>query len=298
MRLLFLILLSYSCVTLCQAESLPNSIVMTEDSVYADSMVTAAVPDSMVTEAVPDSMVNEVIADSMITNAIADSGSKAEPGEVYRNYKFTARKLIAPGVLLAVGAAAIPFHDKLGGWGTHKQFRMDDYIQYVPVAGFLFTGFTGIKHKHNFLQRIQIAATAYILEAALVNAIKYSVREQRPGNGSFNSFPSGHTATVMTGAELCRLEYGWKVGLGAYAIGLVTAGLRVYNRRHWCNDVVAGAGIGILAANAAYWLYPLEQRLFAKLRKKKPTPTSSHVFLVPSYEPTTNAAALHLTLSL
>lgn len=32
--------------------------------------------------------------------------------------------------------------------------------------------------------------------------------------------------------------------------------LRIYNDRHYLNDVVAGACIGVLSTKLAYWLYP------------------------------------------
>jgi len=38
--------------------------------------------------------------------------------------------------------------------------------------------------------------------------------------------------------------------------------MRMCNDRHWYNDVLAGAGIGILSARLGYWLLPLERRLF------------------------------------
>jgi membrane-associated phospholipid phosphatase len=63
------------------------------------------------------------------------------------------------------------------------------------------------------------------------------------------------------GAELARQEYGWGYGIAAYTVAAGTAFLRLYNDRHWLNDVVAGAGIGILSAQAAYWLLPLERKL-------------------------------------
>ena len=37
---------------------------------------------------------------------------------------------------------------------------------------------------------------------------------------------------------------------------------RVYHERHWVNDVLGGAAVGILSAQAAYWLLPAERRLF------------------------------------
>ena len=32
--------------------------------------------------------------------------------------------------------------------------------------------------------------------------------------------------------------------------------LRIHNNRHWVNDVVAGAAVGMLSTKFAYWLYP------------------------------------------
>ena len=30
----------------------------------------------------------------------------------------------------------------------------------------------------------------------------------------------------------------------------------MYNNRHWLNDILAGAGIGILSTKFSYWIYP------------------------------------------
>jgi membrane-associated phospholipid phosphatase len=191
-------------------------------------------------------------------------------------HKFKAKQLIVPGALITAGAVGIAFHDKLGNWDKGHHTSVDDYIQYAPVAANLFLGCFGVKHKHNFVDRVMISATAYVVEVALVNGLKYTVREARPGTvDERSSFPSGHTATVFTGAELVRKEYGWGIGSAAYAIAIATGALRVYNNRHWCNDVLAGAGIGILSAQAAYWLLPLERKL---LGWKSP---SSSFVLVP-----------------
>ncbi len=65
------------------------------------------------------------------------------------------------------------------------------------------------------------------------------------------------------GAELVRMEYGNKIyGWSAYAIAGSVAFLRIYNNRHWLNDVIAGAGVGILSARIGYWLLPLNQKIF------------------------------------
>ena len=207
-------------------------------------------------------------------------------------HKFKAKQLIVPGALVAVGSVGIAFHEKLGGWGTGSHTSVDNYIQYAPVAANLFLGCIGVKHKHNFVDRVLISATAYAVEVALVNGLKYSVRETRPGCDDRKSFPSGHTATVFTGAELVRKEYGWGIGSAAYAVAIATGALRVYNNKHWCNDVLAGAGIGILSANVAYWLYPLEKKLFAP---KKRNQNAASVMVVPTYEAGHNTIGVAFT---
>ena len=61
---------------------------------------------------------------------------------------------------------------------------------------------------------------------------------------------------------MVRREYGGWWGAGAYAVAVTTGVMRLYNNRHWVNDLLGGAAIGILAANVGYWLLPLERRLF------------------------------------
>ncbi|MBO7067932.1 MAG: phosphatase PAP2 family protein [Bacteroidaceae bacterium] len=212
--------------------------------------------------------------DIVLTDSLTDTCAE--------EHKFKARQLIVPGALVAVGSVGVAFYDKLGDWGTGTHTKVDNYIQYAPVAANVFLGCLGVKHKHNFVDRVLISATAYAVEVALVNGLKYTVCEPRPGTDTKrNSFPSGHTATVFTGAELVRKEYGWGIGSAAYAIAVATGVLRVYNNRHWCNDVLAGAGIGILSANVAYWLYPLEKKLFTPKKKKG---NAASMMVVPTYE--------------
>lgn len=207
-------------------------------------------------------------------------------------HKFKAKQLIVPGALVTLGSVGIAFHDKLGGWSTGTHTKVDDYIQYVPVAANLFLGSFGVKHKHNFVDRVMISATAYLVEVALTQGLKYTVCETRPSGLKNNSFPSGHTATVFTGAELVRREYGWGIGSAAYAVAIATGALRVYNNRHWCNDVLAGAGIGILSANVAHWLYPLEKKWFSP--KKKSQNTTS-MMVIPTYEAGNNTVGFAFT---
>ena len=203
---------------------------------------------------------------------------------------FSPCQLIAPASLIAIGAWGV-----CNGWmksvnhtvrdgmtdlrGEHY-FHADDYIQYVPVVSFLGLGEIGVQSKHSFKERLIVAATSYLAMGVMVNGVKYTVKEKRPDSSARNSFPSGHTATVFMGAELVRTEYGIGYGIGSYTLASGVAFLRLYNGRHWLNDVIAGTGIGILSARIGYWLLPVNKKLFG-LNKKNPTRT---IAAVPTYD--------------
>ncbi len=139
----------------------------------------------------------------------------------------------------------------------------DKYLQYVPGAAALFLPFTGVEAGHSwFWDRAIVAGVGFLAESAIVNSIKYTVRETRPDGSADNSFPSGHTATAFLGAEMVRCELGWGWGAGAYAVATSVAVLRVYHQRHWWWDVAAGAGAGVLSAHIGYWLLQPVKDLF------------------------------------
>lgn len=201
---------------------------------------------------------------------------RADSIEVYKGHpagsKFTIKQLILPTALVAVGSFGVcngTFHklnnsirDNVADLRGNHYFRADDYVQYLPIISYVGLGAIGIDCKHSFKERFAAGATAYLAMGILVNATKYTVKGKRPDSNARSSFPSGHTATVFMGAELVRQEYGLGISIGAYAVAAGVAFLRIYNDRHWLNDVIAGAGIGILSARIGYWMLPLYQKWF------------------------------------
>lgn len=172
-------------------------------------------------------------------------------------------------------------------------FRADDYLQYLPAAAYLGIGCVGAKGRSRFLERLSAGVTAYAVMTAFVNIAKPVFREQRPDSDSRNSFPSGHTATAFTGAELMRIEYGPLWGAAGYSVAAAVAFLRVYNGRHWVNDVLAGAGIGILSARIGYWMLPVYRRLFGWDKTDK----MNVVSVVPGYCVTDGTVSLSLSMT-
>lgn len=145
--------------------------------------------------------------------------------------------------------------------GDSGPVKADNPLQYLPAAVYAGLGFAGAGDG-NIAEYLAAGATAYTVEAVLVNGFKYTACRMRPDGSRANSFPSGHTATAFTGAELVRLEYGPWWGAGAYLVASGVGFLRIYNNRHWFTDVLAGAATGVLSANVAWRLLPLERRWF------------------------------------
>lgn len=149
----------------------------------------------------------------------------------------------------------------------HAPLRIDDFMQYAPLVATYGLKLCGVRNLHGYGGMTVIAATTYLLTGLTVYGIKSISGVERPDGSTRNAFPSGHTATAFAGAELLRREYRhvspW-IGIAGYGVAACTGFLRMYNNRHWLTDVIAGAGIGILSAEAAYWLYPLVSRAFPR----------------------------------
>ncbi|MCM1309393.1 MAG: phosphatase PAP2 family protein [Bacteroides sp.] len=208
--------------------------------------------------------------------------------------KFTPQQLILPASLIAVGAVSVatPPLKRARKWinneiGIHNCAPYDDYIQYLPAAGYLFLDFAGVKSRRPFVDRLIVGATGAIIATALTQGTKHCVRERRPTGSRLNSFPSGHTTTAFLGAELLRQDYGPWVGAAGYVVASGVGVMRILNGRHWLNDVLAGAGIGILSARAAEWLLPFNRRWLG-LDKRR----GEAAVVVPTYSPDAQAVGL------
>jgi membrane-associated phospholipid phosphatase len=85
------------------------------------------------------------------------------------------------------------------------------------------------------------------LTLGVTYGLKYTVDERRPNGGS-HSFPSGHSSISFAAAEFMRNRYGWEYGIPSYAAAAFVAYSRVESRQHHTQDVIAGAGIGVLSS--------------------------------------------------
>lgn len=230
----------------------------------------------------------------------AKAQSEGKQDSIATSYKFKPVQLIVPATLIGVGVIGLEsdwlkyqnreIREELQENIDHK-LTIDDFSQYAPIAAVYGLDLLGVKGRHDAIDQTIILATAYTLMGVSVNSLKTITKVERPDGSSRNSFPSGHTATAFMGAELLRREY-WDVspwiGVAGYAVAAGTGFFRMYNNRHWLTDVIAGAGIGILSVEAAYWLYPTISRTLFHQRYLK------NVYLSPYVSPQEKGVACRI----
>lgn len=61
---------------------------------------------------------------------------------------------------------------------------------------------------------------------------------QRPNNGSYNGFPSGHTSFAFSAVGFAHKRYGWKFSVPLGVVATLTGASRVYAQRHTTEQVV------------------------------------------------------------
>jgi membrane-associated phospholipid phosphatase len=89
---------------------------------------------------------------------------------------------------------------------------------------------------------------AQLVSQVMVQALKHTIRRERPDGSNSAAFPSGHSASAFATAGVLHRHYGWKVGAPAYALGGYIALARMAWNRHHATDVVMGAGFGLASA--------------------------------------------------
>lgn len=161
-----------------------------------------------------------------------------------------------------------------------KQFPLDDYSVFAPAIAVYALNMAGVKGQHNFVDRTLLFGMSNLVGHGIVSTTKKLSGVIRPDSSNRYSFPSGHTTKAFISAEFLRQEYKnvspW-IGVAGYAVAAGTGFLRMYNNRHWLNDVIAGAGVGIISTRLSYWLYPKLKNTFLTGRK-------NNTVLMPTYE--------------
>ena len=87
---------------------------------------------------------------------------------------------------------------------------------------------------------------AQIVSQALVHAMKYSIRRDRP-TGECCAFPSGHATTAFSSAAVIERHFGYRGSWPMLVGATYVAASRLVDNRHFLSDVVFGAFLGTAA---------------------------------------------------
>lgn len=190
--------------------------------------------------------------------------------------------LIAPTILIGYGFAALKWQalkdfdnnvrQKVWVDHPHGTTNIDQYLQFAPAAAVYVLNAAGVKGWHDFRDRTVIYVLANAFMGVSAYSIKKTVNSPRPDGSDNSGLPSGHAAVAFLAAEFLRQEFRDKsvwYGIAGYTVAAGTSYLRLYNDQHWFSQLATGAGIGILAAQASYWIFPWVERKFLPARHHK-----------------------------
>lgn len=186
----------------------------------------------------------------------------------FSEYQFKPHRLnLVPGLMVLYGFASL-HNGELKNWNLeareeiweehpHTFNHLDNYLQYAPVFSVFALNATGLHGKNNLYNRTITLCIASALTGITVNSLKNVIHSERPDGSDKRSFPSGHTATAFMGAEMLRQELKevsiW-IPIAGYCIAITTGYMRMYNNKHWVSDVFAGAAVGVLSTQLAYYV--------------------------------------------
>jgi hypothetical protein len=210
-------------------------------------------------------------------------------------YKAGVKDFILPAALITTGVIVSQTNHKDIFPFERSRYKSNDnpweYILLGGVASSLFVFDHYVKPNHKPFDQAMLLLGSAGLSVIPAYILKENYNEQRPDGGE-NSFPSGHATISFAVAHLLYKEFKnsnpW-LSYGGYVIAAGITGSRIIQNKHWICDGLAGAGIGILGTELAYWLYfPVRNFIAAKI-----SPAWSENI---SFVPSVNLQALCLNL--
>ncbi len=175
----------------------------------------------------------------------------------YRNPMLLSLGLISGGIATYHSSTKEKFQAWVLGHIQHDR-TIEDYLQHGSYGVLVGAQLSGYHPMHTVKGQLIYALMANVGAVGLTSLIKEAINERRP-NGGHLSFPSGHTTHAFAAASVLYWEYKDThpvLAYSGYSFAVATGLLRIVHNRHWVNDVLAGAGIGILIPALVYYFDP------------------------------------------
>ena len=126
-------------------------------------------------------------------------------------------------------------------YGRSQIRRAGDVLQIaLPATALCMTyAYDDIDGRNSFYKAFAATSAATLILKRITN-------KKRPDGSDNYSFPSGHTSAAFSGASFIFKRYGIKYGLPSYLAAAFVGYSRVHSKKHYWEDVVAGASLAIL----------------------------------------------------
>lgn len=131
---------------------------------------------------------------------------------------------------------------------------LGDVTQFIPGA-FGLVGAIATGDREGIRQFGFAAGSTFVA----IHGLKQLGGKERPDASDDLSFPSGHTAASTMGAAFVWRRYGAKWGAPLSVLAAYTGISRVRGQKHYADDVVSGAAIGLMSN--LIWTHPIDERV-------------------------------------
>jgi hypothetical protein len=116
----------------------------------------------------------------------------------------------------------------------------------APVVAGLFAAGLYRDGDPRFKATSYALAQGFVMNGVVTASMKAALSRMRPDGSNDVSFPSGHTSMSFMWATVLSRNYGFKVGIPAYAVAGYVGATRLQENKHHMSDIVAGATIGYI----------------------------------------------------
>lgn len=164
--------------------------------------------------------------------------------------------------------------DKFKSRDARFEYNKSPMWEYAPTIVPLATAWalkaTGVESRSKTKRMFTANAIGLGIEVGITMLLKNTANELRPNGHDKHSFSSGHSSLAFFSAAVLDREFGhyspW-ISVGGYSVAVATQLRRIHQNHHYINDVVTGAGVGIVGANLGYFI---ADRIFGEKGINKP----------------------------
>ncbi len=174
-----------------------------------------------------------------------------------RYSKLLAKSFMILVILLNILLTKIPLVS-----GQVSAEKTGDIVQLViPGVIYSMTFFKGNSDTRNAFYK------SFFSTVLLTHITKHSILRKRPDSSDQHSYMSGHSAVAFSGAAFIQKQYGWKWGLPAYLAASFVGWSRIKAKRHYPDDVLRGAILGISSTNLSNFIRVQDETMLSRTAK-------------------------------